>query len=297
MHILTAIFKTAIEPAIQDYGNGCSLRALSRKYGLSTKVYKEILEENGSIIRNDMRAVYDDQNQAMISNAVNDYRNGDGLRTITKRYKIGARVFYRHLEEQGIPVRSAQANRYPYLNSKNMDMVKTQFSEGKTMAEIARNCNLSRSSVKTMLRHLGIRRRSKSETSEITKWHKLRTKDIPGKFITNWKASAKTRGHAWEVSPEYLQSLFNKQGGLCFYTGIKLNNVISKSKSLNRVDPNKMSLDRKDSSLGYIPGNVVLCSAFANYAKSDFPLDVFIDLLKTAGTFQLSKTSQAFVAN
>ena len=36
------------------------------------------------------------------------------------------------------------------------------------------------------------------------------------------------------------------------------------------MHPNTASLDRIDSSLGYIPGNVQFVSVIANYAKRDF---------------------------
>lgn len=47
----------------------------------------------------------------------------------------------------------------------------------------------------------------------------------------------------------------------CFYTGISL--TFSSS-----LQPNSWTLDRVDNNLGYIPGNVVVCSYVANLEKS-----------------------------
>jgi hypothetical protein len=77
------------------------------------------------------------------------------------------------------------------------------------------------------------------------------------------------------ISSDYLISLYNKQNGKCYYSGIDLDVNESKMKTLKQI-----SLDRLDSALGYIIDNVVLCCYGLNLCKSDFELEEFELFLK-----------------
>ena len=66
------------------------------------------------------------------------------------------------------------------------------------------------------------------------------TKAMYGKF----KRSAKSRNLPFSVTIEYLSNLFEQQNHCCAITGDKINEI------------SNASLDRIDSSKGYIEGNV-----------------------------------------
>lgn len=72
----------------------------------------------------------------------------------------------------------------------------------------------------------------------------------------------------YNIDVDYIVELIKKQNFRCAYTGIKL--MISKD---YRFSP---TLDRVDSSRGYIKGNVVVVCNFSNVAKSFMEMDDFI---------------------
>lgn len=72
---------------------------------------------------------------------------------------------------------------------------------------------------------------------------------------TRLKRSAEKRGYAFEVSIEYLWNLFQEQKQICAITGDYIPNI------------EEASLDRIDSSKGYIEGNVQWVTYQANLSK------------------------------
>lgn len=76
------------------------------------------------------------------------------------------------------------------------------------------------------------------------------------------KLSATRRSIDFGLTEEYLQHLDTVQQGLCAYTKIKLN--LSTGRGLAH---DCVSVDRFDTSLGYVVGNVLLCCARSNTIK------------------------------
>ncbi len=72
---------------------------------------------------------------------------------------------------------------------------------------------------------------------------------------TRLKRSAEKRGYTFEVSIEYLWNLFQEQKQICAITGDYIPNI------------KEASLDRIDSSKGYIEGNVQWATQQANLSK------------------------------
>ncbi len=70
-----------------------------------------------------------------------------------------------------------------------------------------------------------------------------------------------------DISIEYLKTLWEKQNGVCPYTGIQM-----ELKALNNqlVSPYNASVDRIDSSKGYTKDNVEFVCLFINYGKNGF---------------------------
>lgn len=86
-----------------------------------------------------------------------------------------------------------------------------------------------------------------------------------GRAVANARSRAAKKGIAFELDREYVMNMFEKQGGKCYYSDIKLNVV--KSDADRTHDPFKMSLDCVDPSLGYVKGNVVWCAYCVNALK------------------------------
>ena len=69
------------------------------------------------------------------------------------------------------------------------------------------------------------------------------------------------------VSIEYLREIWEKQEGICPYLGIKL--TINTYGKIKKDPVTSASLDRIDSSKGYVKGNIQWISRSMNYLKND----------------------------
>ena len=78
---------------------------------------------------------------------------------------------------------------------------------------------------------------------------------------TRLKRSAEKRGYSFEVSIEYLWNLFQQQQQICAITGDYIPTI------------KEASLDRIDSSLGYIEGNVQWTTYQANVSKHTMTME------------------------
>lgn len=86
------------------------------------------------------------------------------------------------------------------------------------------------------------------------------------------KYSAIKRGLEFSISIEYTWNLYVKQDGKCFYTKKELDLKTRNS------GPMTASLDRIDSSKGYVEGNVVWVHKDVNIMKNQYSHNYFISL-------------------
>jgi|GEM_PF-2251324 len=96
---------------------------------------------------------------------------------------------------------------------------------------------------------------------------------------TRWSKISKdaiSRKIDFNISKEYIEKLYYSQNGLCNLTKIPINEQT-------------MSLDRIDSSKGYIENNVQWIHTYINMMKSDFDQLYFIGLCKRVLEFQKTK--------
>ena len=96
-----------------------------------------------------------------------------------------------------------------------------------------------------------------------------------GKTLYHYKHSAKKRNITFKVSIKYLWDQYLKQDKKCPYTGIDL--ILESKNSISRT-PSNSSLDRIDSTKGYIEGNVQWVFKKINLLKSDLSEKEFIEL-------------------
>ncbi len=89
------------------------------------------------------------------------------------------------------------------------------------------------------------------------------------------RAQSKQRGKEFTVSHEYIANLFDKQNGKCALTDIDLTTDL-KTKRWNGT----ASLDRIDSSKGYIEGNLQWTHKLVNIMKWELNNEEFIDMCK-----------------
>jgi hypothetical protein len=116
--------------------------------------------------------------------------------------------------------------------------------------------------------------------------------EIPGRFWGNIVSSAQRRGHEFLIDKEYAWKLFILQNRLCAISGIPI--VFgSKQKFIGRKKPPKTnsivttaSIDRIDSKIGYVVGNIQWVHKDINIMKHDYDQDYFIGLCIKISEFQ-----------
>lgn len=121
---------------------------------------------------------------------------------------------------------------------------------------------------------LGCKNCKGSQISGTKSVHWKGGKYIPAYFISKIKSrnlERRSKTIEFDLSYEYLDRLWVEQGGRCAYTGEELN--FGKSKISGNA-----SLDRIDSSLGYIEGNVQFVHKDVNIMKWDLSHDRFLDI-------------------
>lgn len=97
---------------------------------------------------------------------------------------------------------------------------------------------------------------------------------ITGSFFHQIRKGAMTRQIPFDISIEYIWNLFLQQNGKCKLSNIEL------SLGKSNYDDRNASLDRIDSSKGYIEGNVQWIHKDINFMKNSFSQDVFLRYIK-----------------
>lgn len=110
------------------------------------------------------------------------------------------------------------------------DMTKHQFNDNKRSKKKCKKCGRKDSANK----------------------HKNGYGQVSGSYISSVRAGASRRGIGFSIDAEYAWDVFNAQGGECALTGIKL--IMTYDGKRNAT--NTASIDRIDSSKGYIEGNI-----------------------------------------
>jgi hypothetical protein len=99
--------------------------------------------------------------------------------------------------------------------------------------------------------------------------------DISRRLYDYLRRSAKRRNLVFELTIEDLWELFIQQNRKCAFTGIELNFARGTHKGVNHKAMTA-SLDRKDSTKGYVKGNVQWVHKRINQLKWKFDEEVFI---------------------
>lgn len=97
--------------------------------------------------------------------------------------------------------------------------------------------------------------------------------DALKRIYLNSKGSSKNRKLEFTITLDYIYNLWDKQEGKCYYTNLSmLREHLSNS-------PYQVSIDRIDSSKGYIIDNIVLCCISMNFAKNKYKVEDFINFI------------------
>lgn len=86
------------------------------------------------------------------------------------------------------------------------------------------------------------------------------------------KDRSKKKKIEFNISEDFLYKLWENQNGLCYYSNIEL--------SLKVKDLHSVSIDRKNSKIGYVEDNVVLCSSIINSMKNNLEIEEFKKIIE-----------------
>jgi len=93
-----------------------------------------------------------------------------------------------------------------------------------------------------------------------------------GNRLSDSKQRAKKKKWDHSLTKDDIGQMYLQSGGRCPYT--KMDFI------LEAKNPHNISVDRIDSSKGYVKENCMLVSTWANKAKTDLPRETFIELCK-----------------
>lgn len=100
---------------------------------------------------------------------------------------------------------------------------------------------------------------------------------VPGYFYSGTKKRAMNRGIDWELSYQFLCSLYKEQNGLCALTGRKIEFSKNKKEYI-KYRTTTASIDRRNSDMGYTEDNVQWIHKNINKLKSNLSQEEFFNL-------------------
>ena len=112
-------------------------------------------------------------------------------------------------------------------------------------------------------------------------------RNIPKSFFTQCKYTAKRLSNNWtkgksiefSITIEDISNQWEKQKGKCAYTGNELTFGVNWNNREHRNHKERTaSMDRIDSSKGYVPGNIEFCHKHINMMKQSFEKEHFIKM-------------------
>jgi len=99
-------------------------------------------------------------------------------------------------------------------------------------------------------------------------------------YLARARTRVKERRKENNLTLEYLKEVWDKQKGICPFTGWTMELPLGTVKWSSEANPKRASLDRIDCSKGYIQGNVRFVSVIANYARNKFDDKEVIEFCK-----------------
>jgi hypothetical protein len=92
-------------------------------------------------------------------------------------------------------------------------------------------------------------------------------------MLTSCKTRSKKYNRKCDIDLDYIQTLWDQQQGKCKLTDLPMSTQLG-------ADGQRVSIDRIDSSKGYVKENCQLILSSVNIAKNNSPLDEFIKMCK-----------------
>jgi hypothetical protein len=139
------------------------------------------------------------------------------------------------------------------------------------VAKVCKNCYNKYDSVIKADKNKLYKKRNCFEDGDIDYYIKTR--------MAGLKSRAKRSNLEFKLEGEFMINLYKQQNGMCYYTGIQMN---QKYKSEGFQSWDCPSVDRIDSSKGYVKDNVVWCCFGVNSFKQSLSIEDFEKLIRSA---------------
>lgn len=127
-------------------------------------------------------------------------------------------------------------------------------------------------------------RTKQSANSRNSKLGDSRISRVIKERILNAKLRSNKKNVEFTITEDYVQELLEKQNGKCALSGIAMTFILGEG----RV-PTNISIDRKDTDLGYTKENIQLVCMAVNQMKSDMTETQLIEFCKSIVNYQLIK--------
>jgi len=207
---------------------------------------------------------------------INQYRTISEISRITNTSR---RTIRRLIEKLGLLKPTSKEEKINRIPKK--DLIRLYCEENKTLQEIADLYNLkSKKYVSLSLKKhdIQLRQRTFNSTKQQESWirysHISKNNVVGGHYFAGIRYRARNKKLEFNLTKEYLTELFLSQNKLCAISQIPL---VFKNVGENQTIQTA-SLDRIDSSKGYIEGNVQWVHKDINRMKSNFSYDKLVEL-------------------
>jgi hypothetical protein len=100
------------------------------------------------------------------------------------------------------------------------------------------------------------------------------------------KRRTRERHEKLTLTLEDIKQQWERQNGTCPFTGWQLEIPRTTNWAESPISPRRASIDRIDSSVGYVPGNIRFVSVMANYCKNHFPDEEVLEFCRAVVAHQ-----------
>jgi hypothetical protein len=167
---------------------------------------------------------------------------------------------------------------YKCLNWKNLSMFNKNHKLSGGVSKLCRECYNKDGAVIKCYQSRSHRFKHAIESGDIEFYIKRR--------IGTVKSRAMKSNLNFNLDAEYLINLWKNQNGMCFYSGIPMNNSMKQDGFQSWDGP---SLDRIEPEKGYVKGNVVWCIFGINSFKGSLGLKSFEDMVRSIAWWYQTK--------
>lgn len=263
----SAIPKESIQKLVSDYRSGLLLGDLAVMYNCNPETISRTLKSEGVILINHkVIGVLNEQE------VVTKYNDTKSLIETATYFDTTQQTIKNILMKNGFSS-NFRKNKW---DDKNTEEVINLYKSGYSLGEIGKLFNATHTTIGRKLRKAGLSiRENRKEAKRSTGY-----KDLSG---THWRrivSGAKNRGLDFSISIDSTYQLFLDQNKKCKLSGVD----ITLSPLHRDQSDSTASLDRIDSSKGYIEGNVQWVHKNVNIMKQAMSDKEFIDWCKKIST-------------